>query len=81
MTFLVQIRYREPSYERRHGSKPEPYRARFTVAASDETEACRLAMSEFRHVEALSSVGWRREVVNIAAVCAEPESTAVGTGS
>lgn len=65
MTVIVDIAYREPSYETRHGIKPEPYRWRYVVEADSLDRATRLALDEFRRMEALSSVGWRRDIVSI----------------
>lgn len=66
MTLLVEIWYREPSYELRNGEKAEPYRWRFRVHASSEADAIRIALAEFRQIEAISSVGWARDVVDVA---------------
>jgi 1,2-phenylacetyl-CoA epoxidase PaaB subunit len=62
---LVEIRYREPSYEERHGRRESPYRWRYRVDAANEAHATQLALDEFRRIEAISSVGWARDVVEI----------------
>lgn len=62
---LVEIRYREPSYEERHGRRELPYRWRYRVDAVSEAHATELALGEFRRIEAMSSVGWTRDVVEI----------------
>ena len=70
--FLVEIRYREPTYETRHGTRTEPYRWRYRVAAASEKLAVRLAVDEFRRMEAISAVGWSRDIVAVEAVIAMP---------
>lgn len=62
---LVDILYREPSYEDRHGRRETPYRWRYRVEAFSEAHATQLALDEFRRIEAMSSVGWARDVVEI----------------
>jgi hypothetical protein len=49
---LVEIRYREPSYEGRHGRREPPYRWRYRVDVSSEAHATQLALDEFRRIEA-----------------------------
>lgn len=66
-TFVVEVRYREPDYEARHGAKLEPYRFRYRVEALDEATARALALREFHAITALSSVGWSRDVVEVLA--------------
>lgn len=65
MTFLVEIRYREPTYEARHGARAEPYRWRYRVRAPSEVAATRVAVDEFHHMEVISAVGWPRDIVAI----------------
>ncbi len=63
--FLVEVRYREPSYEARHGAREAPYRFRYRLSAPTEEAAIASALREFEHVTSLSSVGWAREVVDV----------------
>lgn len=63
MTFLIELRYREPSYEARDGARDEPYRFRYRIEASSEEVAVWQAMQEFRRISAMSGVGWARDVV------------------
>lgn len=65
MTLVVDISYREPSYESRNGARPNPYRWRYVVDAETVDRATRLAIVEFRRIETMSSVGWCREIVAI----------------
>lgn len=64
-TFVVEIRYREPTYEARHGARAEPYRFRYRVEASSKEGAIALAVRQFEDITALSSVGWSRDIVAI----------------
>ena len=64
--FLVEIQYREPTYEARHGRRANPYRFRYRLEARSEAEARELAIIEFARVAAISSVGWTREIVGVA---------------
>ena len=70
--FLVEIRYREPTFETRHGVRTEPYRWRYRIEAASEKVAVRLAVDEFRRMEAISAVGWRRDIVAIETALALP---------
>lgn len=65
--FLVEVRYREPSYESRHGVRPEPYRFRYRRWAASADAAIADALAEFWHITALSSSGWTREIVGVSA--------------
>jgi hypothetical protein len=60
--YEVTIRYREPTYEKAVGPKAEPYRWTYEMVADDEVDARKRALGEFREMERLSSVGWRREI-------------------
>jgi hypothetical protein len=66
--FLVEVLYREPGYETRHGARAEPYRFRYRIHAGNEASARWLALDEFRRISELSSVGWVRDVVSVAVV-------------
>lgn len=61
--FVVELRYREPSYEARHGARAEPYRFRYRIEAASPEAAVGRALQEFREISAISSVGWVRDVV------------------
>ena len=63
--FIVEIHYREPNYETRHGARDEPFRFRYRIHASTAECARWLALDEFRRVTELSSVGWIRDVVRV----------------
>ena len=63
--YRVVVSYREPAYEERTGRREAPYRWTYLVVAASEEEARRRALSEFREVSRLSSVGWWREVVAV----------------
>jgi hypothetical protein len=62
--FVVELRYREPGYEARHGAKAEPYRFRYRIVAASEEAAVWQALAEFHEISALSGVGWTRDVVS-----------------
>lgn len=63
--FLVEVRYREPSYETHHGARAEPYRFRYRIRAVSEQAAITFAIAEFERMNELSSVGWTRSIVEI----------------
>ena len=63
--FLVEVQYREPTYELHAGAKTAPYSWRYRISAGDEDEARRGALGQFYALAALSSVGWVREVVGV----------------
>lgn len=63
--FLVEVQYREPSYETRHGAREAPYRFRYRIDAASEGAATQLALAEFWRISQISSVGWVREVVDV----------------
>lgn len=63
--YKVVVSYREPSYEEQTGPRATPYRWTYAIRAESEEEARQRALSEFREVSRLSSVGWWREVVAV----------------
>ena len=63
--FIVEVRYREPSYETRHGARDAPYRFRYRVEAPSEHAAIAYVVAEFERMSSLSSVGWTRLIVEI----------------
>lgn len=63
--FLVEIQYREPTYEARHGRRASPYRFRYRIEARTAADARELALIEFARVSAMSSVGWPRDIVGV----------------
>ena len=77
MMYLVEIQYRELSYETRNGPRPEPYRASFRINANCERHAIALAIAEFRRLAVESAVGWTRDIVgvNAAIVLSTPTLT------
>jgi hypothetical protein len=66
--FIVEIHYREPSYEARNGVRDAPFRFRYRIDASSADTAQKLALAELRRVTALSSVGWIRDVVDVSVI-------------
>ena len=65
MIYQVRILYREPTYEKRAGAKPKPYRWTLQVEADSPSDARSLAVKEFHRIKRLSGVAWCREVVGI----------------
>ena len=65
-TFLIRIFYREPTYARRAGAQDTSYRWTYKIMADSEEQAKWMATAEFRKMERLSSVGWSREIAEIA---------------
>lgn len=63
--FVVEIQYREPTYEARYGRRANPYRFRYRLEARSAADARELAVIEFARVSAMSSVGWTREIVGV----------------
>lgn len=66
--FVVEIQYREPTYEARHGRRASPYRFRYRLEATSSSDARDLALVEFARVTAMSSVGWPRDIVGVTIV-------------
>ena len=64
--FRIRIRYREPSYARRSGPPEQAYRWTYSIVADSEEQAKVMAQAEFRKMARLSSVGWAREITEIA---------------
>ena len=64
-TFVVTIAYREPTFELHGGRGPTLYSGTFVVVAETEDDAVRVALGEFRRLEALSWVGWSRDVESL----------------
>ena len=71
--FIVEIRYREPSYEAREGERDEPFRFRYRIYAGTADAATSLALDEFRRITKLSSVGWIRDVVSVDVIPVLPD--------
>lgn len=86
MIYRVRILYRERTYEKRAGAKPEPYRWTYKLQAPSEQQAVDLAVAEFQHIARLSSVGWVREIVAIEVhecrlmLSAEEANVSIGKG-
>ncbi|MHB8876279.1 MAG: hypothetical protein ACYC8T_21515 [Myxococcaceae bacterium] len=68
--YVVEIRYREPTYEVRAGHKDEPYSWRYRISAGNEDEARARALGQFAALADLSSVGWVREVIGVTVLLA-----------
>jgi hypothetical protein len=64
-SFVVTIAFREPTFELHGGRRPTLYSGSFVVVAESEEDAVRLALAEFRRLEALSWVGWSRHVESL----------------
>ncbi len=75
--FIVEVRYREPSYEIRHGARAEPYRFRYRLEAPSEHAAIASVVAEFERMNVLSSVGWTRQIVELVV---EPLAEKAGPG-
>ena len=63
--FVVEILYREPSYEIRIEPKKNPYKGTYNIRAKNKEEAEEMAMNLFRSTEKRSLVGWTRVVQQI----------------
>jgi hypothetical protein len=63
--YVVTIDFREPTFERHTASGPQTRRGTFIVRASNEDDAIRSATYEFRRIEALSGVGWSRDIESV----------------
>jgi len=68
--YLVTIHYREPTYERHtydNVTRLHPFKIRYEVTTlyPNEERARGLALREFYHVAAHSSVGWVRQIVQM----------------
>lgn len=60
--YVVQVTYREPTYAEASGTERD-YTWSWRIEAGSEDDARQEALAEFRKMQALSSVGWIREVV------------------
>lgn len=67
-SFVVTIAYQELTFELHGGRGPTLYSCTFIVVAETEDDAARLALQEFRRIEALSWVGWSRDVRSLSVV-------------
>ena len=63
--YVVTIGYREPAFDRHCGSGPRARQGSFVVFADGVDTAARKALAEFRRIEALSWVGWSRDVESV----------------
>jgi len=66
--YRIRILYREPSYARHAGHQARDYRWTYNLMASNLHQAKAMAEAEFRKMARLSSVGWTREITEIALV-------------
>lgn len=71
MPFIVEIRYREKSRETWVETARLPYKWRFRSETTDEQTAVANAVAEFRRIQAMSSVGWSRDIVSVQVVRTE----------
>jgi hypothetical protein len=63
--YVVEVWYREPTYEAHVGPKAEPYSWRYRIKAGSEAEAQEFALGQFKALAEVSSVGWVREVIEV----------------
>lgn len=63
--YVVEVWYREPTYEAHVGPKAEPYTWRYRICAASEAEAQEHALGQFKALAEVSSVGWVREVIEV----------------
>ncbi len=63
--YVVTIAYREPTFERYAGIGPQLRKGTFVLFAETEEAAAIGAVYEFRRIEALSGVGWSRDVESV----------------
>lgn len=68
---IVEVLYREVSREAWYGRKEAPYRWRFRSHAATPSIAIEAALAEFRHMEAISGVGWTRDIVEVRVLAQE----------
>ena len=71
--FRVTIFYREPTFERRHGRRTEPFRGTVDVHAGSPEQAIERGRAWFREMEDQSWVGWLREIERIDVDELEPD--------
>ena len=63
--YVVEIQYREPTYELRVGPKKHPYSMTYKIHTTSEDSAAAKAIAEFERITEVSSVGWIREIVDV----------------
>lgn len=67
--YTVRIEFREPTFEAATWPRAEPFSWTMEdVEARDEAEARDLAVSRFKELASLSSVGWVREIESVRVV-------------
>lgn len=64
--YEVVISYQEPEFAANAGLPLTTYRGTFRVNAPDAEAAKKLAVARFREIQGQSSVGWARDIVDIA---------------
>lgn len=64
--YEVVISYREPEFAAHAGLPLTTYRGSFRVSAPNAEAAKKLAVARFREIQGQSSVGWARDIVDIA---------------
>ena len=63
--YRVKIFYREPLYEMYQGAKERPFHWTYEVSACNTTQAYEKAIDDFKQMEKLSSVNWKRHIVAV----------------
>jgi len=69
--YLVRLDYREPSLELHTQVERPPFTWTYRVVARTEEAAIANGLAQFREMEALSSVGWGREICGVHAELAK----------
>jgi hypothetical protein len=64
--YEIVISYKEPTFAEHAGQESRTFRGTFRIEAADEEDARTRAVAEFRRIQASSSVGWQREIVDVA---------------
>ncbi|MDI1428752.1 MULTISPECIES: hypothetical protein [Polyangium] len=70
--YEIVISYKEPTFAEHAGQEARTFRGTFRIEAADEDDARVRAVAEFRRIQASSSVGWQREIVDVACRRADP---------
>lgn len=70
--YEIVISYKEPTFAEHAGQEARIFRGTFRIEAADEDDARVRAVAEFRRIQASSSVGWQREIVDVTCRRADP---------
>ncbi len=63
--YEIVVSYKEPNFAEHAGQESRIFRGTFRIQAADEDDARARAVDEFRRIQASSSVGWQREIVDV----------------